>query len=54
MKDGEFYSSLRELKDSQYLKSRPIVVFPEGTKTNGRGILSFESDIVNALLASIK
>jgi len=54
VKEGDFYSSLRELKDSQYVKSRPLVVFPEGTKSNGRGILSFESDIINVLLASIK
>jgi hypothetical protein len=37
--DPNFYTDLKDLRNSLYVKSRPIVVFPEGTKTNGRGIL---------------
>lgn len=37
--DANFYSDLIALKNSLYVKTQPIVVFPEGTKTNGRGIL---------------
>ena len=33
------YTDLKVLKDSLYVRNRPIVIFPEGTKTNGRGIL---------------
>ena len=32
-----------------HVSQRPIVVFPEGTKTNGRGILTFEDDIVSLI-----
>jgi 1-acyl-sn-glycerol-3-phosphate acyltransferase len=32
---------------------RPIVIFPEGTKTNGKGILSFEEDISDIILRAI-
>lgn len=48
--EGNFYQDLKALRDSQYVKSRPIVVFPEGTKTNGRGILNFEEDIIQILV----
>ena len=37
--DANFYTDVQALRDSLYVKPRPIVVFPEGTKTNGRGIL---------------
>ena len=47
--DGNFFTDLNALKASLYVKSRPIVIFPEGTKTNGRGILHFEDDIVEML-----
>ncbi|CDW91471.1 UNKNOWN [Stylonychia lemnae] len=46
---SQCFESLLALKNSCYVK-RPIVVFPEGTKTNGRGILSFPQDIVQILL----
>lgn len=29
---------------------RPVVIFPEATKTNGRGILNFEQDILDIIL----
>jgi len=35
-----------------YVSQRPIVIFPEGTKTNGRGILTFEEDIVSLILST--
>ena len=38
---AQFYDNLQALRDSCYVK-RPLVLFPEGTKTNGRGILNFE------------
>jgi 1-acyl-sn-glycerol-3-phosphate acyltransferase len=50
--DANFYTSLKALRDSQYVKTRPIVVFPEGTKTNGNGVLSFEQDITDILIAA--
>ena len=47
--DTNFFVDLKALRDSLYVKSRPILVFPEGTKTNGRGILHVEDDIVTLL-----
>ena len=32
---------------------RPVVIFPEATKTNGRGILQFEDDIIAIILNAI-
>lgn len=49
-KDGNFFTDLRALRDSQYVKQRPVVVFPEATKTNGRGVLHFQEDLINAIL----
>jgi 1-acyl-sn-glycerol-3-phosphate acyltransferase len=48
--DPNFYTDLKALRASLYVKSRPIVVFPEGTKTNGRGILQLEDEIVEILV----
>jgi 1-acyl-sn-glycerol-3-phosphate acyltransferase len=48
--EANFYSSLTDLRASLYVKSRPIVVFPEGTKTNGRGILQLEDSVVSLLV----
>lgn len=48
--DGNFFTDLRALKDSQYVKSRPIVIFPEGTKTNGMGILNFEEGVSEIII----
>jgi hypothetical protein len=36
------------------VKTRPIVIFPEGTKTNGRGILHFPEGIFDIILKSAK
>ena len=48
--DTNFFTDISVLKASQYCKQRPVVIFPEGTKTNGRGILNFENDITKMLL----
>jgi hypothetical protein len=48
--DGNFFTDLRALRDSQYVKQRPLIVFPEATKTNGRGVLNFEADVTSALI----
>ncbi len=34
------YTSFKQIHDVQYVK-RPIVVFPQCAKTNGRGVLNF-------------
>eukprot|EP00347_Sterkiella_histriomuscorum_P002985 403366042 len=49
--NGSFYDNLETLIASQKIK-RPIVLFPEATKTNGRGILNFEPEIVDIILAA--
>ena len=38
------YSSFKQIHDADYTK-RPIVVFPQCTKTNGRGVLNFPVDL---------
>ena len=48
--DANFFTDIKALRASLYVQSRPIVVFPEGTKTNGRGILQLEDDIVEILV----
>ncbi len=52
--DSNFFTDLIALKDSLYVKNRPIVVFPECTKTNGKGILQIEDDIVQILVKAAK
>lgn len=47
-----FFTDLKTLRDSTYVK-RTIVVFPEATKTNGRGILSFEDGMIEILLKAL-
>jgi 1-acyl-sn-glycerol-3-phosphate acyltransferase len=32
-----------------YRGQRPVVIFPEGTKTNGCGILNIEPDIIKMI-----
>jgi 1-acyl-sn-glycerol-3-phosphate acyltransferase len=43
------YTDLTTLLNSQYTK-RPVVIFPEATKTNGKGVLSFPSDITDMII----
>ena len=50
LNDKSFFTDLQELRDSLYVRNRPIVVFPEGTKTNGRGILEIEPEVVRILV----
>ena len=35
---NELFDDLKKLRDSQYVM-RPVVIFPEATKTNGKGVL---------------
>ena len=50
LKETNFFTDIEALRASLYVKSRPIVVFPEGTKTNGRGLLHIEDDIVKMIV----
>lgn len=50
LNERAFFIDLTQLRNSLYIKNRPIVVFPEGTKTNGRGILEIETDIVKIIV----
>ena len=44
-----FYS-IKDLRDAGYLGGRrPIVIMPEGSKTNGLGILNLEKEIVKLI-----
>jgi 1-acyl-sn-glycerol-3-phosphate acyltransferase len=51
--DTKPFYSLKELRDSDgflhYKGYRPVVVFPEGTKTNGCGILNLDQGIVDMI-----
>jgi len=50
---GNVYYSIKELKEKDgflwYRGRRPVVVFPEGTKTNGCGILNLENGVVKLI-----
>ena len=50
LNEANFFTDIGALKASLYVKNRPIVIFPEGTKTNGRGILHIEDDIVRLIV----
>ena len=50
LNEANFFTDIDALRTSLYVKNRPIVVFPEGTKTNGRGILHIEDDIVKMIV----
>ena len=52
--DKNFFTDLGELRASLYVQGRPIAVFPEGSKTNGRGILQLEEGIVEVLTNAAK
>jgi hypothetical protein len=52
--DKNFFTDLGELRASLYVQGRPIAVFPEGSKTNGRGILQLEEGIVEVLANAAK
>jgi len=43
------FKSFRELRESRYLQNKPIVVFPECTKTNGLGVVNFPGPMVDLL-----
>ena len=43
------YFSFQELRSAQYIISRPIVFFPECTKTNGKGVLDMPKRAVRMI-----
>ena len=48
--NSSIYYSIKELRDAGYLGGRrPVVVMPEGSKTNGLGILNIEKDIIRII-----
>jgi hypothetical protein len=47
---GGFYKDLKALRDSKYVKNRPIVLIPECTNTNGKGLLKFPDSVVDDLI----
>jgi len=47
---NKVYDDLLAMRESQYVKRRPIVIFPEATKSNGRGILNFEPEITEIII----
>ena len=48
--NSNIFYSIKELKDAGYLGGRrPIVIMPEGSKTNGLGILNLEKEIVKMI-----
>mmetsp|Transcript_33369 Transcript_33369/g.51182 ORF Transcript_33369/g.51182 Transcript_33369/m.51182 type:complete len:86 (+) Transcript_33369:515-772(+) len=51
--DSGVFFSIKELKEQSgflwYKGQRPVVVFPEGSKTNGLGILNIEKGIIDMI-----
>ena len=48
--NSSIYYSIKELNEAGYLGGRrPVVVMPEGSKTNGYGILNIEKDIIKMI-----
>lgn len=48
--NSSIFYSIKQLRDAGYLGGRrPIVIMPEGTKTNGLGILNIEKDLVKMI-----
>lgn len=47
------YFSVKELRENDgflwYNPTRPVVIFPEGTKTNGLGILNIEDGVIKLI-----
>jgi hypothetical protein len=49
--DPQIFYNIKELRDSGYLGGRrPVVVMPEGSKTNGLGILNIEKEVVKMIV----
>ena len=48
-----FFDDLKQMSESQYVR-RPVVIFPEATKTNGRGVLNIEDDLVDIIVKAAK
>ena len=48
------YKSFGELRAAQYVQARPIVFFPECTRSNGRGVLEFPSTAVEMIQTALK
>lgn len=50
---GSVYYNIKELKENNGMlckyKNAPVVIMPEGTKTNGLGILDIEKDIIKMI-----
>lgn len=47
------YTSFKDLYDAQYIK-KPIVIFPQCARTNGRGVLDFPSSVVQMISKAIE
>ena len=45
-----FFADLQALYDSKYVK-RPIVLIPECTNTNGKGVLQIPPSVMNDLIS---
>lgn len=50
----DVYFSVKEIREKHGMlfkihKNTPIVIFPEGTKTNGNGVLDIEKDILKII-----
>ena len=45
--------SFKELREAQYVQARPIVFFPECTRSNGRGVLEFPKEAVEMLESAL-
>ena len=53
-KHDDVYFSIKDIREKHGMlfkihKNTPIVIFPEGTKTNGQGILDIEKDILRII-----
>ena len=46
---NQLHQSFQELRNSMYVKFRPIVFFPECTKTNGKGVLNIPEPALNLI-----
>ena len=50
---NQLYRSFWELRNAQYIKNRPIVFFPECTKTNGKGIIKIPEPAMKLIAGAV-
>ena len=52
--NAKLYHSFKELRDSLWVKSRPIVVFPQCARTNGKGVLNVPPQVCKMIEGALQ